>query len=151
MATQIEMLAAILASSRRRPIFALVTETYVMIESDSTPVNISMNVPIDGTGAYSDSQETSFSDFFMEVIDVVITQDQAPDVLLSNMTTGTCDVTILTITEVTQDQAPDTLLSNMTTGVCDVTILTITEIEQDQAPDTLLSNMTTGICSVIIT
>lgn len=151
MATQIETLYAILAGSPRRDILALVTELYPMIESDSTPVNLLINVPIDGTGAYLDSQESSFSEFTMELLDIIVIHEQWPDTLLSNMTTGTCSASIITITSVLQEQAPDTLLSNMTTGTCEATVITITEITQIQQPDTLLSNMTTGVCNVVIT
>lgn len=151
MATQIETLLAVIAGSRRRPIYALITEVYPLIESDSTAIKTSINVPIDGAGAYLDEQLTSISGFSMEILDIIIAQEQSPDTLFANMTIGACDVEITTVTEVDQDQEPDVLASTMNTGVCDVTIVTVVEVEQDQKPDTLFANMTTGICSVTIT
>ena len=149
--TQIELLLAVLSGSRRRTVFALVTETYVMIESDSLNVTQSFSVPIDGTTSYIDSQTSVIGDFTFELDNIVTTQDQKPEVLNSNMTTGNCSVDIRTITEVEQDQKPEVLNSNMTTGACSVDIRTITEITQDQKPDILNSNMTTGTCSATVT
>ena len=148
---QTTLMMAVVAGSRRRN-KALVTELYPLVQNDiSDIVTLSMNIPIDGTGDYIDSQQATLADFSMELLTIVIEQNQQPDILLSNMTTGACDVDILTILEVEQNQFPDTLYSNMTTGVCSVGVLTITEITQDQQPETLYSNMTTGVCSVTIT
>ena len=151
MASQIELLAAVLTNAEASPIFALVTETYVMIESDSLNVTQSFSVPIDGTTSYIDSQTSVIGDFTFELDNVVITQDQVPEVLNSNMITGAGSTTIITITEITQNQVPEVLASNMITGPSSVTVITITEITQDQKADILNSNMTTGTCSVTVT
>lgn len=153
MATQIETLAAILSSSTRAPLQALITNTYAMLGSDKSFSSLSVSTleANDGVGAYVDTQQSSFSGFSFDLADIVVIQNQSPDTLLSNMTTDDCSVSIVTINQVVQDQAPDTLLSNMLTSDCDVTIVTINSVDQDQTPDTLLSNMTTSTCSVIIT
>lgn len=149
--TQVELLAAVLAGSPRRPLFALVTETYVMIESDALNVTHSFNTPLDGTTSYIDSQDVTIGDFTFELDTIVITQDQKPDVLSSNMITGAGLAVVRTITEVDQDQKPDVLLSNMTTGAGLAEVRTILEVTQDQKPDILNSNMTTAACSATVT
>ena len=140
--TQIEFLAAVLSGSKRRPIQALVTEIYVMIEGDFLNVTHAANVPIDGTTSYIDQQAITL-DFTFELDEVVVVQNQAPDVLSSNMETLSGTSIVITVTEVEQDQFPDILSSNMETLAGTSVVITVTEVTQDQLPDTLNSNMET--------
>ena len=149
--TSLTFLSSGIVSIAPPEVFALVTETYVMIGSDSLNVTQSFSVPIDGTTSYIDNQTSVIGDFTFELDSVVIAQDQVPEVLNSNMITGAGSTTIITITEVTQDQVPEVLASNMITGTSSVTVITITEITQDQKADILNSNMTTGNCSATVT
>ena len=119
--TQQQLFLAVIIGSNRHG-EALVTEIYPVIESNSLSVDYSMNIPLDDIGPYSDTQAATFT-FNIESADVVTTQNQQPDTLYSNMTTGVCSVDILTITSVTQDQAQDILLSNMTTGTCSAIVI----------------------------
>ncbi len=133
---------------------ALITETYVMINDNLSYSDYSVNVPIDNTGAYHDSQSSYFSDFIIGVDDYVVTFDtQLPEVLYSTLSTGTCSASVTTVESIyLDDQIPEVLESNMITSTCSATIINITEVDHNtQLPETLQSNMTTGICSATIT
>lgn len=147
----VEMLAAVLAGSPRRPVYALITETYLMLAGDSLNVSKAVNIPIDGSGAYIDNQLATLSGLVVNLKSVVITHVQKPEVIVSNMTTGAASVSIRTITNVLQDQKDESMSVNMTTGLASASIRTITNVLQDQKDESMNVKMITGLVTVVIT
>ena len=147
----VEMLAAALAGSPRRPVYALITETYLMLASDSLNVTKAINIPIDGSGPYIDNQLTALSSLIINLKTVVVTHIQKPEVMASNMTTGAASVNVRTITNVLQDQKDESMNVNMTTGLVSASVRTITNVLQDQKGESMNVNMTTGLVTVVIT
>ena len=147
----VEMLAAVLAGSPRRPVYALITETYLMLASDSLNVTKAVNIPIDGSGAYIDNQLATLSGLIINLKTVVVTHIQKPEVMASNMTTGAASVNVRTITNVLQDQKDESMNVNMTTGLVSASVRTITNVLQDQKGESMNVNMTTGLVTVVIT
>ena len=149
----VEMLAAVLAGSPRRPVYALVTELYPVIAGDSLFITKSVNIPLDNMGAYSDQSPTAISGFSFVLDNIVTNVNQAKEVTNAILETGTCSSTVVQFEYITQEQAKETLYTVIITGDCLADVVTIippVNVDYTHDKEVLSIIMNTGICSVSI-
>ena len=149
----VEMLAAVLAGSPRRPVYALVTELYPVIAGDSLFITKSVNIPLDNMGAYSDQSPTAISGFSFVLDNIVTNVNQAKEITNAILETGTCSSTVVQFEYITQEQAKETLYTVIITGDCLADVVTIippVNVDYTHDKEVLSIIMNTGICSVSI-
>lgn len=150
MMTHIELLAAIISGSPRRPITILVSQLYPAIADDNLNVTTSFKSVIDGSGHYIDPLNSKFTGFTFEIVDIIITQNQKPEYLNTSMTTKSGTVIVDTINLVTQNQKADYLTTNMNTSAGLAVVINTNPVTQNQKDEYMNVNMTTKSGSTTI-